>query len=113
MPSPSPAAAPRSWPLSEEGRRDAERLRSRVRDDHRLWLSSEERKAVETLECLCPHTIRRVAQDARFNEVVRVEPFDDAFRSRRRAWVEGELDERHVGWESPPDGGRSFRRGNP
>lgn len=47
-------------------------------------------------------------RDARFNEVQRDEPFDDGFRSRRRAWVEGKPDGRHTGWETPLDAASRF-----
>lgn len=38
----------------------------------------------------------------------RIEPFDDAFRARRRAWVEGRLDSRHVDWETPLEAAERF-----
>ncbi len=44
----------------------------------------------------------------RFNEVQRDEPFDNDFRSRRRAWVEGKLDDRHAGWETPEEAASRF-----
>lgn len=47
--------------------------------------------------------------DARFGEVRRpLEPINDEFRDRRRAWVAGALDRRHDGWETPADAAGRF-----
>lgn len=73
-----------------------------------LWVASEELKAIETLECLSPRECGAILRDERFNEVRRDEPFDGDFRSRRRAWVEGKLDDRHTRWESPHEAASRF-----
>jgi len=57
---------------------------------------------------LAGHSSVAVTQDSRFDEVRREEPFDDGFKARRRAWVEGRLDVRHSGWESPQDAAERF-----
>ena len=49
-----------------------------------------------------------IVRDERLNQVKRDEPFDDDFRSRRRAWVEGRLDARHTGWETPKEAAIRF-----
>lgn len=106
MPKVSPTLDPALWPLSLEGRRAAQELRQRLPPTARVWVASQELKAFETLQCLSPKDGGAILQDARFNEVQRDEPFDDDFRSRRRAWVEGKLDARHTGWETPQDAAR-------
>ncbi|WP_203138400.1 histidine phosphatase family protein [Microbacterium sp. JZ31] len=98
MPAADAATPPREWPLSGDGHARAVQLRHRIPDEATL-LCSDERKAIETLESA---TGRAPVIDARFGEVRRPgEPFDDQATARRRAWVEGRLDERHIGWESP------------
>jgi broad specificity phosphatase PhoE len=69
-------------------------------------VASSELKAYQTLQCAGPSV--RVLQDARFDEVRRVEPFDYDFRTRRRAWVEGRLGEWHRGWETPLEAAARF-----
>ena len=96
----SPNADPARWPLSEAGRSAAARLAAHLPATGR-WVTSTEVKAYETLWCARSDETLRVAQDARFDEVRRVEPFDADFRARRRAWVEGRPDQRHADWESP------------
>jgi broad specificity phosphatase PhoE len=108
MPLVSAALDPASWPLSPEGRRAAGSLREGLPADAGLWLASRELKALETLQCLAPDGHRPILRDPRFDEVQRDEPFDDEFPSRRRAWVEGELDARHAGWETPWEAGVRF-----
>lgn len=100
--------APGDWPLSPAGRVAAAALGPEL-PDRAVWLSSPERKAVETLTLVVPGGARELVQDARFGEIRRPEePFDDAFRARRRAWVEGRPDERHQGWESLEEAGARF-----
>ena len=65
-----------------------------------MWVSSTETKAHETLLCAGGHD-GTVDQDPGFDEVRRDEPFDGDYEARRTAWVEGRLDERHEGWETP------------
>ncbi|MFL6132423.1 MAG: histidine phosphatase family protein, partial [Nocardioidaceae bacterium] len=91
------------WPLSAAGRRAAHGLASRLPLGEKLWLSSQELKAVQTLQCLTDRHQEPILRDARFNEVHRHELFDDDFRSCRRAWVEGNMDARHTGWETPQE----------
>lgn len=102
----SPLDDPRSWPLSTTGREAASQLHDRLPDAGR-WFSSTERKAYETLLYAGGSSVR-VDQDPRFDEVGRDEPFDSEFKTRRRAWVEGHLDERHAGWESPQEAAERF-----
>jgi broad specificity phosphatase PhoE len=103
----SPLVDPREWSLSESGRSAAERLRGRL-PAVGVWVASTEAKAYETLLCARCDGYPSIAQDARLDEVRRVEPFGDDFRARRRAWVEGRLDERHMGWETPLDAATRF-----
>jgi broad specificity phosphatase PhoE len=103
----SPTADPQQWPLSAAGRSAATSLRDRLPAMSR-WLASTEVKAYETLRCARPHEAHAIIQDARFDEVRRIEPFDDDVSARRRAWVEGRLDERHSGWETPLEAAERF-----
>lgn len=107
-PSASSAVDPTQWPLSLDGRRDAQELRHRLTSHEGLWIASHELKALETLNCLSPTKRGLILQDTRFDEVRRDEPFDDDFRPRRRAWVEGRLDVRHSGWETPSKAASRF-----
>jgi broad specificity phosphatase PhoE len=97
----TPSTDPALWPLSAAGRLGAERLRPRLPLGTAVWVASTEVKAYQTLECLAGDDQREILRDERLDEVRRHEPFDDDFRSRRRAWVEGRLDDRHEGWEPP------------
>ena len=97
------------WPLTDAGRRAALALRDRLLLVGGRWVASREVKALETLHCLAAGAV--VAQDARFDEVRRVEPFDDGFLARRLAWVEGRPDARHDGWETFADAARRFDAG--
>jgi broad specificity phosphatase PhoE len=109
-PQASPAADPQQWPLSEAGRRAAKDLGGRLPGTG-LWVTSTEVKAHETLLLARPDQALPVSQDARFDEVRRVEQFDDDFLARRRAWVEGRLDQRHHGWEEPLEAATRFDEG--
>lgn len=102
----SSADDPRLWPLSKAGRAAARRLVDQLPRTG-LWLSSTECKARETLQYAAEGDVA-VTEDPRFDEVHRDEPFDSEFRARRRAWVEGRLDERHAGWESPKEAAERF-----
>jgi broad specificity phosphatase PhoE len=99
---------PRQWVLSMAGRRAARGLRERL-PRFGVWVSSTEAKAHETLVCAGGGRVA-VAQDARLDEVHRYEPFDQEFRARRLAWVEGHLDQRHAGWETPSEAADRFDR---
>lgn len=85
-PAVSPREDPRLWPLSPIGREAASQLHDRLPRTSR-WISSTERKAYETLFC-AGHSGIAVAQDRRFDEVRRDEPFDSDSNTRRRAWVQ-------------------------
>ncbi len=100
-PAVSPREDPRLWPLSPIGREAASQLHDRLPRTSR-WISSTERNAYETL-FYAGHSGIAVAQDRRFDEVRRDEPFDSDSNTRRRAWVQGRLDEGHAGWESPQE----------
>ena len=106
-PETSPTVAPQQWPLSTAGRNAATRLMGRLPATGR-WVTSTEVKAYETLLCARSDEALSIAQDARIDEVRRVEPFDDAFRARRRAWIEGRLDMRHADWETPLEAAARF-----
>jgi broad specificity phosphatase PhoE len=107
QPEASADVAPGRWPLSASGRRAAEQLRGRLPASGR-WVASTEVKAYETLVAAGPRDAGAIARDARFGEVRRSEPYDVDFRTRRRAWVEGRLDERHAGWETPLEAAARF-----
>ncbi len=102
-----PADDPRTWRLSAAGRTAARRLRPRLPREGR-WVSSTEAKAHETLLCAAGREPIAVARDAGFDEVRRDEPFDEDFLARRLAWVSGEPDERHAGWETPQEAAARF-----
>jgi broad specificity phosphatase PhoE len=106
----SVVADARRWSLSEAGRSAAMRLRDELPETGR-WVASSEVKAYETLSCARSSASVSITQDARFDEVQREEPFDDAFRDRRRAWIEDRLDERHTGWETSAEAAARFDAG--
>lgn len=83
----------RDWPLSADGQQAAARLAAWIAAEvpERLLVASSETKAAETL---APAGV--VCQDARFDEVERVEPFGGGFRRLRREYVAGVG---HSGWE--------------
>lgn len=77
--------------------------------DDSVWVSSPELKAVETLRCARQAADVEIREDDRLGEVFRPdEPFDERFAERRRAWVEGRIDERHIGWEPREDAASRF-----
>lgn len=99
---------PAKWPLSKSGRTAAGRLAPSL-PPAAFLLSSTEVKAIETLTLASGS---RPVADERFCEVRRPgEPFDDDVISRRRAWVEACLDERHAGWETPGQAAARFADG--
>lgn len=103
-----PGDDPRRWVLSQAGRSAARELRTRLPQTG-VWVSSTEAKAHETLLCAADPDVV-VAQDPRFDEVLRSEPFDEEFRARRRAWVRGDLGVEHTGWETPQEAAVRFGR---
>ncbi|UJP11011.1 histidine phosphatase family protein [Microbacterium sp. KUDC0406] len=74
-------------------------------------VSSPELKALQTTALATRVPAAAVAVDARFREVDREEQVHDDFRSARRAWVAGRLDERHAGWEKPDAVAQRFHEG--
>lgn len=103
-----PSVAPQRWALSEAGRLAAAALSARLPVSG-VWVSSMENKAYETLCCAGGDNVP-ITQDRGFDEVHRDEPFDDGFQARRLAWVEGRIDERHTGWETPREAAARFDR---
>ena len=88
VPAHGPHLPPERWELTEAGHAAAAALRI----PHRaLLVSSLEPKARQTLE-----PSGSVATDARFNEIRRVEAYDESFRELRMAYIGG-VD--HDGWE--------------
>jgi len=103
-PTVSGSAPPGAWPLSPAGRAAARDLRLPA-GTHAV--ASDERKAAETLALALG--VADVPSDPRFGEVRRPpEPVTPGFRAVRRAWVEGALDGRHDGWETPAGAARRF-----
>ncbi|SDR91447.1 histidine phosphatase family protein [Microlunatus soli] len=103
--------APSEWPLSDAGCRAAEALIGRI-PLGAVLASSAERKAVRTLSIAAGVDAAELIIDSRFGEVLRPgEPFDDAVADRRRAWIEGRPDERHLGWESRSEAAARFAAG--
>lgn len=103
--------SPADWPLSSAGRDAAALLGEELLADAYL-ASSGEAKAAETIQLAAGVATASVHIDDRFGEVRRPgEPFDDNHRMRRRAWVEGRLDERHETWETPVQAGQRFQQG--
>jgi broad specificity phosphatase PhoE len=90
MPALDPEIPPEHWELDAAGWRGAETLKHVIPPDAML-VSSQEPKARQTLEPAGP-----VFTDARFDEVVRNEPYHGDFRARRRAYLTGAG---HPGWE--------------
>ncbi|GAB3578506.1 histidine phosphatase family protein [Calidifontibacter terrae] len=89
---------PEDWLLSPVGGAAATSLRALLPVEA-TWRSSPEPKARDTLRLAAPTA--RIEQDPDFGEVRRDEPFAGDFRARRAAWIVGDLDDRHRGWESP------------
>lgn len=94
MPAHGPDTPAREWLLAPEGQVAARSLCARLPTCARLVASSEP-KAIATLG-----PAGQVVRDPRFDEVLRVEAYDDTFRTRRRAYVDGA---EHTDWESRGD----------
>lgn len=105
-----PDVSPASWRLSRQGRSAAQRLRGRLASGAVL-ASSLEVKALQTLCLASGITADGLHLDHRFGEVRRVEPLDDDHRARRLAWVSGDIDERHSGWETSAEAADRFQAG--
>lgn len=107
----SPSLPSSEWPLSVEGRAAAAVLAARL-PSRASYVSSPERKAVETMRYALSQDQDMIAEDARFGEVRRDgEPFDGDVTARRLSWVEGRLDERHYAWERASEAAARFDRG--
>ncbi len=91
MPGHGPEVPAAEWGLSEQGRRDAESIRTLL-PAGALLVSSTEPKARQTLE-----PAGDVRTDARFNEVRRDEAYSADFKTGRLAYVNGSD---HAGWET-------------
>ena len=105
MPIQNPHLPPSQWTLSPDGRASALLMRHELPAEVVL-LSSPEQKALETARLAAG---RPPASDAGFREVDRPgEPFDEFSVERRGAWIRGELDARHRGWETLEQAGRRF-----
>ena len=105
MPEVDARRSPAAWDLTEGGQGAARALRAAIPEGV-VVLSSSERKAVRTAQLA---TGRDPQQDPRFGEVIRPgEPHDEDVRARRAAWVRGEPDARHRGWESPSSAALRF-----
>ncbi len=91
MPAHGPEVPAAEWELSEQGRQDAESIRSLLPATG-LLVSSTEPKARQTLE-----PAGHVRTDERFNEVRRDEAYRGDFRTARLAYVSG-ADQ--AGWET-------------
>jgi broad specificity phosphatase PhoE len=94
-PAVGPDVPPEQWELDPAAGRAGASGLARVLPAGACLVSSREPKARQTLEPSGP-----VTTDERFNEVVRDEPYEGDFRTRRRAFVDG-VD--HDGWESRAD----------
>ncbi|WP_193104514.1 histidine phosphatase family protein [Brachybacterium sp. FME24] len=107
MPIPDPHLPASQWILSSDGRSAALSMGQKLPGEVVL-LSSTEQKAIETAHLAAG---RAPACDAGFREVDRPgEPFDEFSSERRGAWIRGELDDRHHGWETPAQAARRFSR---
>lgn len=91
MPAHGPDVPARDWVLAPEGEVAARVLCGLLPVGARLVASSEP-KAITTVA-----PAGRVIPDRRFDEVSRVEAYDDDFRTQRRAYVDG-MD--HPDWEA-------------
>lgn len=102
MPAHGPGTPARDWVLAPEGEVAAQALCRRLPDGARLIASSEP-KAIATVQPAGP-----VIPDRRFDEITRVEAYDDDFRTQRRAYVDGAD---HADWEPRQDVVRRFAAG--
>jgi broad specificity phosphatase PhoE len=102
MPAHGPDTPARDWPLAPEGHVAARSLCARLPTGARLVASSEP-KAIASLR-----PAGEVIPDRRFDEISRVEAYDDTFRTRRRAYVDGTD---HPDWEARDDVVRRFEAG--
>jgi broad specificity phosphatase PhoE len=94
MPAHGPDVPARDWLLTPEGEVAARSLCEQLPVGARVVASSEP-KAIATVG-----PAGRVIEDRRFDEVSRVEAYDDDFRAQRRAYVDGAD---YTDWEARED----------
>lgn len=109
MPAVHPRTPPAQWRLSVEGAAAASALG--IRAAGATLISSPEKKAAQTLALALGIPESAITLDPLFREADRVEHVHDGFRAARRAWVAGDLDARHTGWELPNAVARRFDAG--
>ncbi|WDH79057.1 phosphoglycerate mutase family protein [Microbacterium esteraromaticum] len=97
LPEVDPQAQPSEWALTQAGVEAATALKL-ARSAQ--FVSSPELKALQTVALATGLSEDAVLIDPAFREVDRIENVHDGYRAARRAWVSGELDRRHDGWES-------------
>ncbi|MEJ1087517.1 NUDIX domain-containing protein [Microbacterium sp. Mu-80] len=110
MPEVDSASPPSAWPLSDAGVAAAAAMVLEV-DAGTIVVSSPERKARQTAALAVGSSIAQIPTDPRLREVDRVERVHDGFRAARAAWVAGDLDDRHAGWEPPDAAAQRFHDG--
>ena len=109
MPRVDAAVTPDAWELSTEGLGAA--AGQQVSAEGATIASSPERKALQTTALTTAVRENAVVTEPRFREVDRVERVHDDFRAARAAWIAGQLDTRHEGWETPNAAARRFHEG--
>ena len=102
MPAHGPETPARDWLLAPAGQVAAESRCARL-PTGALLIASSEPKAIASLE-----PAGQVVPDPRFDEISRVEAYDDTFRTQRRAYVDGAD---HTDWEARDDVVRRFGAG--
>lgn len=98
LPAVDPQVQSSEWALTHEG---AEAAKALDISGHARFVSSPELKALQTVALATGRSEDTILIDQAFREVDRIEAVHDGFRAARRAWVSGELDHQHDGWESP------------
>lgn len=109
MPRVDAATAPDLWELSAEG--VAAAVGHPLAAAGATVVSSPELKSLQTTALMTGVGEDAVAADPRFREVDRVERVHDGFRAARAAWVAGDFDDRHAGWETPDAAAQRFHEG--
>ena len=98
LPEVDPQAQPSEWALTQDG---AEAAKALDVSRNAQFISSPERKALQTVALASGLSEDTVVTDPAFREVDRIEVVHDGYRAARRAWVSGVLDHQHEDWESP------------
>ncbi|GGD43742.1 hypothetical protein GCM10010915_26050 [Microbacterium faecale] len=107
MPEVDAATDPSRWRLTTAGRAAALGRALSSRGTCSI-LASDEVKAAQTVALMTGHDVADVIVDPDFGEARRKEAVDEGFRERRDAWIRGETDDRHHGWESFSKAGARF-----